>query len=61
MGIYCRESIWTPDSIWVESLGLLMALSLLRAQRPDANDVFSLRIGYGVLRHFGGRPWRRAE
>ena len=32
----------------------------LRARRPEAR-VWSVRIGYGALRHFGGRPLRKAQ
>ena len=32
----------------------------LRERRPDA-DTWCLRVGYGVLRHFGGRSLRGAE
>ena len=38
----------------------LAASERLRKLRPDA-DVWCLRIGYGVLRHFGGRPLRIAK
>ena len=38
----------------------LAASEHLRERRPDA-DIWCLRIGYGVLRHFGGRSLRRAE
>ena len=34
------------------------AAKRLRERRPDA-DIWSLRIGYGVLRHFGGSSPRR--
>lgn len=54
-------SIDVDSGNWAIGNSVIDATDLLRAQCPDANDVFSLRIGYGVLRHFGGRPWRRAE
>lgn len=38
----------------------LAAEDHLRERRPEA-DVWCLRVGYGVLRHFGGRSLRRAE
>ena len=37
---------------------LMTAAQRLRAQRPEAIDVYSVRVGYGVLHHFGGRPLR---
>ena len=43
------------------SIDVTAATDRLWAQRPDAVDIYSLRIGYGVLRHFGGRPLRRTE
>ena len=38
----------------------LAAVERLRERRPKA-DAWCLRVGYGVLRHFGGRSLRRAE
>ena len=46
---------------WTISDDALSAADGLRAQRPEALDVFLLRVGYRALHHFGGRPWRRAE
>ena len=46
---------------WTMSDDVLAAADSLRAQRPDAVDVYLLRVGYRALHHFGGRPWRRAE
>ena len=46
---------------WAMSDDVLAAAERLRAQRPDAVDVYLLRVGYRALHHFGGRPWRRAE
>jgi hypothetical protein len=46
---------------WTMSDDVLVAAERLRAQRPDALDVYLLRVGYRALHHFGGRPWRRAE
>lgn len=54
-------SIDVESENWAIGDSVMDATSRLRARRPEANDIFSLRIGYGVLRHFGGRPWRRAE
>ena len=46
---------------WAMSDDVLAASERLRAQHPDAVDVYLLRVGYRALHHFGGRPWRRAE
>ena len=54
-------SIDVDSGNWAIGHSVMDATDRLRAQSPEANDIFSLRIGYGVLRHFGGRPWRRAE
>ena len=54
-------SIDVDSGSWAVGDSVMDATDRLRALRPEANDIFSLRIGYGVLRHFGGRPWRRAE
>ena len=46
---------------WSISDDLRAAAKRLRAQHPDATDVWLLRVGYRTLHHFGGRPLRRAE
>ena len=46
---------------WAISHDVLAAARRLRAQRPEAADVWLLRVGYRALHHFGGRPWRRAQ
>ncbi len=46
---------------WAMADDVLAAAERLRAQQPDAVDVYLLRVGYRALHHFGGRPWRRAE
>ena len=46
---------------WAIGDNVIVATDLLRAQRPDAIDVWLLRVGYRALHHFGGRPLRRAE
>ena len=38
----------------------LAASERLLAQHPEA-DVWCVRVGHRALRHFGGRPLRRAE
>ena len=45
---------------WAVSDDLRAAAKRLRAQCPDAIDVWLLRVGYRALHHFGGRPMRRA-
>ena len=46
---------------WTISDDLRAAAKRLRTQRPDAIDVWLLRVGHRALHHFGGRPIRRAE
>ena len=46
---------------WAIADDVLAAARRLRAQHPEAIDVWLLRVGYRALHHFGGRPWRRAE
>ena len=58
-GEYIAIDVETGD--WAISDDVLAAAERLRAQRPDAVDVFLLRVGYRALHHFGGRPWRRVE
>ena len=43
---------------WGLGANLLEARALLDRQRedPDSRNVYGLRVGYDVLRHFGGRP-----
>ena len=46
---------------WAIADDALSAANGLRAQHPEALDVFLLRVGHKALHHFGGRPWRQAE
>ncbi len=46
---------------WAIGDNVIAATDQLRAQRPDAIDVWLLRVGYRALHHFGGRSLRRAE
>ena len=46
---------------WAIGNNVIAATDRLRTQRPDAIDVWLLRVGYRALHHFGGRPLRRAE
>ena len=43
---------------WAVGDNVIAATDRLRAQCPDAIDVWLLRIGYRVLHHFGGRSLR---
>lgn len=54
-------SIDVESGDWAIGDSVIAATDRLWVKRPDALDIYSLRIGYGVLRHFGGRPLRRAE
>lgn len=51
-------SIDVDSGSWAISDDLLTAARLLREQRPDAIDVWSVRVGHRALHHFGGRPLR---
>ena len=46
---------------WAIAGELRDAAKRLRAEQPDAIDVWLLRVGHRALYHFGGRPLRRAE
>ena len=54
-------AIDVDSGAWATSDDALSAANGLRAQRPEAVDVFLLRVGHRALHHFGGRPWRMAE
>ena len=54
-------SIDVESGDWAIGDSVITATDRLWALRPQAVDIYSLRIGYGVLRHFGGRPMRRAQ
>lgn len=43
---------------WGIGSNLIEARAMLDQQRPDPNsrNVFGIRVGFEVLRHFGGRP-----
>lgn len=49
-------SIDIDSGCWAIADTFRGAIDELYAQRPDATDVWSLRVGYRTLRHFGGRP-----
>ena len=46
---------------WTISDDLLTAANLLREQCPEVVDVWSVKVGYKALHHFGGRPLRGSE
>ena len=46
---------------WTISADLLTAANLLREQCPEVVDVWSVKVGYKALHHFGGRPLRGSE
>ena len=54
-------SIDVESGSWAISEDLLTAARRLREQRPDAIDVWSVRVGHRALHHFGGRSLRRPE
>ena len=54
-------SIDVDSGSWAISDNLMTAAKRLRERHPEAIDVYSVRIGYGVLHHFGGRPMRGSE
>ena len=51
-------AIDVDSGCWGLGANLLEAREQLDKQRdvPDSRNVFGLRVGYDVLRHFGGRP-----
>ena len=46
---------------WAVGNNVIAATGRLQEKRPEAVNVLSERVGYPALRHFGGRPLRRAE
>lgn len=46
---------------WAIGDTVITATDDLRKQRPDAVDVWLLRVGHRALHHFGGRPLRSTE
>ncbi len=54
-------SIDVESGCWAVGSSVLEAADRLRAERPDATDVWSVRVGYRTLRRFGGRPLRSTE
>ena len=46
---------------WSIADTLRAATDEIHMNRPDPSDVWLLRVGYPVLRHFGGRPFSSDE
>ena len=46
---------------WAVGNNVIAATGRLQEKLPEAVNVLSERVGYPALRHFGGRPLRRAE
>ena len=51
-------AIDVESATWAIGETVIVARDLLRAKRPDAIDVWLLRVGHRALHHFGGRPLR---
>ena len=54
-------SIDVDTGLWAIGDDILDAVERLRAQRPEAIDVWSLRVGHRAVHHFGGRSLRSAQ
>ena len=54
-------SIDVDSGSWAIADNVIAATDSLRAKRPEAIDVWSVRVGHHAMYHFGGRPLRRAE
>ncbi len=54
-------SIDVDSGRWAIADGLLAAAGRLRAQRPQAINVWSLRVGHRAIYKFGGGSLRRAR
>ena len=54
-------AIDVDSGTWAIGDGVIAATDLLRAQRPDANDIWLERVGFRALYSFGGGSVRRAE
>ena len=46
---------------WAIADTLRAATDEVHVHRPDPSGVWLLRVGFPVLRHFGGRPYSPAE
>ncbi len=54
-------AIDVDSGLWAIGDNVIAATDCLRMQRPEAIDVWSVRVGHHAMYHFGGRPIRRAE
>ncbi len=54
-------SIDVDTGLWAIGDDILDAVERLWAQRPEAIDVWSLRVGHQAVHHFGGRSLRSAQ
>ena len=49
-------AIDAESGTWAIGDTVIAARDRLRTERPDAIDVWLLRVGHQALHHFGGRP-----
>ena len=54
-------AIDVESGTWAIGDTVVVARDRLRTKRPDATDVWLLRVGHRALHHFGGRPLRNAQ
>ena len=54
-------AIDVDSEMWAIGDNIIVATDRLRARRPEAIDVWCVRVGHRAMYHFGGRPLRRAE
>ncbi len=54
-------AIDVETAIWAIGDTVIVARDRLRTKRPDAIDVWLLRVGHRALHHFGGRPLRKPK
>ena len=54
-------AIDVESGIWAMGDNVIVATDRLRAQHPEAIDVWCVRVGHRAVYHFGGRPLRRTE
>ena len=54
-------AIDVESATWAIGDTVIVARDRLRTKRPDAIDVWLLRVGHRALHHFGGRPLRNPK
>ena len=54
-------AIDVESETWAMGDTVIVARDHLRTKRPDAVDVWLLRVGHRALHHFGGRPLRKPK